>query len=68
MILQNGAKLGSGGAEMRGSFPAKKLRRWKVARPVVDQDTCTGCGACVDLCPEVFELKDDKAQPGLRKP
>ena len=28
----------------------------------VDKDLCTGCGLCVDSCPEVFELKDDFAQ------
>ncbi len=22
-------------------------------------DTCTGCGLCPDMCPEVFELGDD---------
>jgi len=25
----------------------------------VDKDTCTGCGLCVDTCPEVFEMGDD---------
>jgi len=25
----------------------------------VDQELCIGCGACVNLCPEVFELQDD---------
>ena len=28
----------------------------------VDQDICIGCGHCVDLCPQVFELMDNKSQ------
>ncbi len=24
----------------------------------VDQDLCIGCGACVNLCPDIFELDD----------
>ncbi|MEI6808357.1 MAG: ferredoxin [bacterium] len=27
-------------------------------KAVVDQNTCTGCGLCVDTCPEVFEMGD----------
>ena len=26
---------------------------------VIDQDLCTSCGVCVDLCPGVFPLNDD---------
>jgi len=25
----------------------------------VDHDVCTGCGICSDMCPEVFQLRDD---------
>ena len=31
---------------------------------VLDSYECTGCGGCVDICPEVFALQDgsEKAQ------
>ena len=29
-------------------------------RPIVDYDLCEGCATCVELCPEVFEMRDDE--------
>jgi ferredoxin len=28
----------------------------------VDQELCIGCGLCENICPDVFEMSDDKAQ------
>ncbi len=32
-----------------------------MATPVVNLDLCIGCGLCAELCPKVYELRDDKA-------
>ncbi|NQS76028.1 MAG: ferredoxin [Peptococcaceae bacterium] len=28
-------------------------------RVTVDQELCISCGACIDVCPEVFDWNDD---------
>lgn len=32
-----------------------------MAKPVVDTELCSGCGTCEALCPEVFQLEDEKS-------
>ena len=32
-----------------------------MAIPVIDFGLCIGCGLCSELCPGLFELRDDKA-------
>lgn len=29
-------------------------------KAVVDQDLCISCGACIDVCPEVFDWNDEE--------
>ena len=38
----------------RGFWPGGQLRA------VVDPEKCNGCGTCVDVCPDVFVLKNDE--------
>ena len=27
---------------------------------IIDQDECIGCGACVELCPDIFAFDDNE--------
>jgi ferredoxin len=38
----------------------KRKEDW-VMKVTVDEETCIGCESCVEMCPEVFEMSDDKA-------
>ena len=31
-------------------------------RVSVDENLCSGCGPCSEICPEVFEIRDDVAR------
>ncbi|AGF77345.1 Protein of unknown function (DUF1271) [Desulfocapsa sulfexigens DSM 10523] len=32
-----------------------------MAKPIVDHELCIGCEICAELCPEVFEIRDEKS-------
>jgi len=34
----------------------------------VDKDACIGCGACPDICPEIFKLEDDELAAAYNNP
>ena len=36
-------------------------------RARVDENACTGCGLCVEICPEVFEMDDETAVVTVRE-
>ena len=33
----------------------------RIMVPVVDEDKCIGCGNCMEVCPAVFQLQDEKS-------
>jgi ferredoxin len=37
-------------------------------RVYVDEDTCIGCGTCEGICPEVFQLNEQKGVSEVIKP
>jgi ferredoxin len=34
----------------------------------VDKDACIGCGACPDICPEIFKLEEDELATAYNNP
>lgn len=41
----------------KGSMIRKEV---SMAKPVINEELCEGCGSCSELCPEVFQLGDDE--------
>jgi ferredoxin len=41
-------------------FPGDPAQENSVAEkiPVIDEEACIGCGACEEICPEVFRMND----------
>lgn len=36
-----------------------RIERKSMMKATVNQDTCIGCGMCIDICPEVFKYNED---------
>jgi len=34
----------------------------------VDKDACVGCGACPEICPDVFKMEDDGLAVAYKSP
>ena len=34
----------------------------------IDEEECIGCGSCVEICPEVFHMKEDDEKAEVIKP
>lgn len=46
-----------------GNAAARHTGRWRVFRPVIDQEACTRCGVCFALCPDGAMTLDERAYP-----
>jgi len=58
---ENLISLSAGAEEAFGISRSPKKVLWGVKMVSVDKEKCIGCGACVALCAEVFEMKDGKS-------
>jgi ferredoxin len=53
--------LTSGAIIIREAYAGWKRTEGAYMKVVIDKTICTGCGACVAICPAIFELQDDLA-------
>ncbi|MEM2982965.1 MAG: ferredoxin [Candidatus Bathyarchaeia archaeon] len=37
-------------------------------RVFIDEDECIGCGSCSEICPDVFQLDEEKGKAQVIKP
>lgn len=45
-----------------GRFPYRVFHEEERMKVSIDDDLCTGCGACTDDVPDVFEMGDEVAE------
>jgi 2-oxoacid:acceptor oxidoreductase delta subunit (pyruvate/2-ketoisovalerate family) len=36
----------------------KFVANWRVYKPIIDQESCVGCGLCISYCPEEAIMKN----------
>ena len=41
--------------------PVNHFQKERIMAEIQVTEECIGCESCVELCPEVFEMEDDKA-------
>ena len=46
----------------------QKIIRIKMKHVAIDQDECINCGACVELCPEIFALDENEEKAYVTTP
>jgi ferredoxin len=48
-------------------LPTEGLRKGKEMKVKVDEEICVGDETCVEICPEIFEMRENIAVPKMKE-